>query len=135
MFQISASAEIKAMRFSKDGSLIGIGCRNKLRALTLWPGKLDFSEEHLLSDGDEVFTKKLQKGVSCLDFSPCGTKVVVGYNDSRVRVLTPGTGRVCYKKQSEGRIFSGSISTDGKKVRVAVRACVMRRVSCVHAWR
>ena len=76
LFKISASAEIKSMRFSRDGTSIGIACRNKLKALTLWPGKPDFSEEHLLNDGDELYTKKLKKGANCLDFSPCGTMVV-----------------------------------------------------------
>ena len=114
LFKISASAEIKSMRFSRDGTSIGIACRNKLKALTLWPGKPDFSEEHLLNDGDELYTKKLKKGANCLDFSPCGTMVVVGCDDTKVRILRPGAGRVCYQKRSEGRVFSGSVSNDGK---------------------
>lgn len=114
LFKISASAEVKAMRFSRDGSLIGIGCRNRKAALTLWPGRPDSSERRRLNDGYGLYTKQLQKGANCLDFSPCGTKIVVGCDDTKVRIVRPGTGRVCYQKRSEGRVFSGSVSKDGR---------------------
>ena len=76
------------MRFSRDGTSI-ISVR-QLKALTL-TRQADFSESTLNdSDGSP---RSFRRG-ELSDFSPCGTMVVVGYNDTKVRILRPGAGRV-----------------------------------------
>ena len=100
--KIVSDTPIKAANFRMDGGLVAlITNTDELKVLNARTG------------GQEDPVKPGWPGVAAR-FSPDGTRLMMGYESGKVRLLEPGTGKTIWEKQLKIKLADGSFQAAGR---------------------